>query len=144
MGVVGLPAGPILKCEFAKQFVIWLADIGAPTVAAQEGTTLAALSTGPGYQCRGRNGDSSAKLSEHATGNAIDIDAVILAGKKRVEIAAVADPTSPHYRMLMALRVSACGYFTTVLGPGSNAAHATHYHFDLGRHGKSSNYRICE
>jgi hypothetical protein len=144
IGVVGLPAGPILNCEFAKQFVTWLADVGAPTVAAQETATLAALSTGPGYQCRGRNGDSTAKLSEHATGNAIDIDAVILAGKKRVEIAAVADPSSPHYRMLMALRVSACGYFTTVLGPGSNAAHATHYHFDLGRHGKSSNYRICE
>ena len=44
----------------------------------------------------------------------------------------------------MALRISACGYFTTVLGPGANAAHAEHYHFDLGLHGKSGNYRICE
>ena len=47
-------------------------------------------------------------------------------------------------RWLMALRVSACGYFTTVLGPGANAAHAEHYHFDLGMHGKSGSYRICE
>jgi hypothetical protein len=44
----------------------------------------------------------------------------------------------------MVLRTTACGYFTTVLGPGSNLAHATHYHFDLGVHGKSGNYRICE
>jgi hypothetical protein len=42
------------------------------------------------------------------------------------------------------LRTSACGYFTTVLGPGADAAHASHYHFDLGVHGKSGNYRICK
>jgi hypothetical protein len=31
-----------------------------------------------------------------------------------------------------------------VLGPGSNAAHESHFHFDLGKHGNSGNYRICE
>jgi hypothetical protein len=142
-GVISFPGRPVLNCIFARQFVTWLGDVAAPVVAAHEDAGLAALSTGPGFQCRGRNGDSSAKMSEHAFGNAIDIDAII-AGKKRIEIAAVADPTNPAYRLLMALRISACGYFTTVLGPGSNAAHATHYHFDLGIHGKSSNYRICE
>jgi hypothetical protein len=35
-------------------------------------------------------------------------------------------------------------YFTTILGPGSNASHADHLHFDLGLHGKTANYRICE
>jgi len=28
--------------------------------------------------------------------------------------------------------------------PGSNAAHKNHLHFDLGQHGKSGKYRICE
>jgi hypothetical protein len=42
------------------------------------------------------------------------------------------------------LRTSACGYFTTVLGPGSNEAHKNHFHFDLALHGRSDNYRICE
>jgi hypothetical protein len=31
-----------------------------------------------------------------------------------------------------------------VLGPGTNAAHAEHFHFDVLRHGASDNYRICE
>jgi Extensin-like protein C-terminus len=31
-----------------------------------------------------------------------------------------------------------------VLGPGANTAHANHYHLDLGVHGTSGNYRICE
>lgn len=143
IGVVSLPGNPVLACPFAKQFAIWVADIAAPVVAAHRGAKLEALSTGPGFQCRGRVGEASAKMSEHASGNAVDIDAVI-AGGKRIEIAEVAAVDSPARRLLTALRISACGYFTTVLGPGSNAAHASHYHFDLGVHGKSANYRICE
>jgi hypothetical protein len=143
-GSISLPGRPTLNCVFARQFLTWLGDVAGPVVAAHEDSSLAALSTGPGFQCRGRNGEASAKLSEHAFGNAIDIDGLVTGSKKRIEIAAVSDPASPAYRVLMALRVSACGYFTTVLGPGANAAHASHYHFDLGIHGKSANYRICE
>jgi hypothetical protein len=143
-GNVSLPGKPVFNCIFARQFLTWLGDVAAPVVAAHEDARLAAVSTGPGFQCRGRNGDSSAKMSEHASGNAVDIDSIVLADKKRIDIAQVSDPASPAHRLLMALRISACGYFTTVLGPGSNAAHATHYHLDLGIHGKSGNYRICE
>jgi hypothetical protein len=46
--------------------------------------------------------------------------------------------------LIRTLRTTACGYFTTILGPGSNASHADHLHFDLGLHGKTGNYRICE
>lgn len=143
-GRVLLPAHPILSCPFARQFGVWLADVAAPVVAAHGEAKLAALSTGPGYECRGRNGDSSGKVSEHAFGNAVDIDGITLTDRKRVEIADISYTQHPRARMLTALRVSACGYFTTVLGPGANAAHASHFHFDLGLHGRSRNYRICE
>ncbi|CAN5320170.1 hypothetical protein BH10PSE7_BH10PSE7_42290 [soil metagenome] len=143
-GTVELPGHPVLNCAFALQFTTWLADVAGPTIGAQGEARLAALSTGPGYQCRGRNGDASNRTSEHAFGNAIDVDGIMLADKHRIAIEEVTNPQNAAYRLLMALRISACGYFSTVLGPGSNAAHATHYHFDLGVHGKSSNYRICE
>jgi hypothetical protein len=42
------------------------------------------------------------------------------------------------------MRRAACGWFTTVLGPGADAAHAEHFHFDIARHGNSDFYRICE
>lgn len=144
LGKVELPGRPTLNCAFARQFSVWLSDIAAPATAALAEANLASLSTGPGYECRGRNGDSSAKISEHAFGNAVDIDGITLSNNKRIEIPDVIDKQDPDRRMLLALRTSACGYFTTVLGPGANAAHASHYHFDLGRHGKSGNYRICE
>lgn len=135
---------PTFKCTFALKFSQWVADVAIPVVRDQEDKALTALSTGPGVECRNRNGDTTAKISEHASGNAVDIDQIVLADKSRIAISQVANTNDPHYRMLMALRTSACGYFTTVLGPGSNAAHASHYHLDLGVHGKSGNYRICE
>ncbi|WP_119272551.1 extensin family protein [Taklimakanibacter deserti] len=143
-GEVDFPGEPILNCIFAKRFTSWVSDIAGPVVKAQTGEALAAIATGPGYECRGRNGDGSGKISEHALGNAVDIAAFKLASKESMPVSNVAKTENVESRWLTALRVSACGYFTTVLGPGSNAAHAEHYHFDLGLHGKSGNYRICE
>jgi hypothetical protein len=144
VGRVDFPDGPILNCVFAKRFTTWVSDVAAPVVKARTGEALAALATGPGYECRGRNGDGTAKISEHAFGNAIDIVFFRLASKESIPVSNVIKTGNVESRWLMALRVSACGYFTTVLGPGSNAAHAEHYHFDLGLHGKSGNYKICE
>jgi hypothetical protein len=144
IGRVELPGAPILDCPFARQFIVWVADLAAPVVAALAQANLAALSTGPGYECRARTADPSGKISEHASGNAVDIDGIILTNTRRIEIADVANKQHRDHRLLMALRTSACGYFTTVLGPGADASHEAHYHFDLGIHGKSGNYRICQ
>lgn len=143
-GKVDFPGGPILNCIFAKSFTAWVSDIAAPVVRVHTGEALIAIATGSSYECRNRNGDTTAKISEHASGNAIDIMAFKLADKESLPVANVQKTGNVESRWLMALRISACGYFTTVLGPGSNAAHAEHYHFDLGIHGKSSSYRICE
>ncbi len=143
-GKVDFPSTPVLNCVFAKRFTAWVSDIAAPVVKAHTGEGLAAIVTGPGYECRGRNGDTTTKISEHAFGNAVDIASFRLEDKESMPVANVQKAGHVESRWLMALRISACGYFTTVLGPGSNAAHAEHYHFDLGLHGKSGNYRICE
>jgi hypothetical protein len=143
-GRINFPAEPVLNCIFAKQFTTWVSDIAGPVVKAETGEALAAISTGPGYECRGRNGDGSGKISEHAFGNAVDITSFRLKSRESMPVANVTRTGNVESKWLMALRVSACGYFTTVLGPGSNAAHAEHYHFDLGLHGRSGNYKICE
>jgi hypothetical protein len=145
-GRVAFPAKPTFRCTFALQFANWLSNVAAPLVRVLAGSDLAFIDTGPGYVCRTRNGDMSTatKMSEHATGNAVDIETLGLVDKRQIGIAAVTHEGDPIHRLLMALRLTACGYFTTVLGPGANAAHATHYHLDLGAHGNNANYRICE
>jgi hypothetical protein len=142
--VISLPESPLLNCQYALQFSKWLGESAAPIMATQLNTPLEKVSTGPGYDCRGRNGDTGAKLSEHGRGNAVDVTTFSMKDGKVVNVADAPNTTSPSYTVLRGLRASACGYFTTVLGPGSNSAHATHFHFDLGMHGKSANYRICE
>ena len=113
-------------------------------INTQNNTKLVKVSTGPGYECRGRNGNSSAKMSEHAFGNAVDITTFTTADGKVFQMSDARNPASPVFEVLRGLRTSACGYFSTVLGPGSNEAHAFHFHFDMGMHGKSENYKICE
>ena len=143
-GRITLPEQPLLNCEFALQFSLWLADAAAPGIAARAKSRLAKVATGPGYDCRGRNGDIGAKLSEHAAGNAVDITTLTLDDGKTIQVADAGSESAASYQMLRGLRTTACGYFSTVLGPGANDAHASHFHFDLGRHGKSASYRICE
>jgi hypothetical protein len=141
---IEFPDGPILKCEFAMKFAEWLVDAGAPIVRAQAKSPIAKLWTGPGYQCRGRNGDASGKVSEHGFGNAVDITNFKLEDGRVFEVKDAAKPSSPAYATLKGLRGSACGYFTTVLGPGTNSAHETHFYLDLGKHGQTDNYKICQ
>lgn len=93
---------------------------------------------------RGRNGSTKGKLSEHAFGNAIDILGLTLGGGGKVMVIEFPEANGGRRSFLEAMRTSACGYFTTVLGPGTDEAHANHYHVDLGKHGSSDRYRICQ
>ncbi|HKD27934.1 MAG TPA: extensin family protein [Xanthobacteraceae bacterium] len=43
-----------------------------------------------------------------------------------------------------AVRSAACGWFTTVLSPGADAAHTDHLHVDMAQHGTRDRYRICQ
>jgi hypothetical protein len=144
VGSIALPEAPLLNCRYAVAFSRWLSDSANPLARSKGYRALKKVSTGPGYECRGRNGDSSAKLSEHGRGNAVDITTFTFADGKTIAVSDAGNSSSGAYNMLKAIRTSACAPFTTVLGPGSNAAHASHFHLDLGTHGKSGTYRICE
>lgn len=142
--LVKFPDKPLLTCGFAARFAAWVANEGVPAVRSAKGASLLAVGTGPGFQCRGRNGDASGKLSEHAFGNAVDIEYLKLSDGDTVQVQGSTFGLSSDARLLKDLRSSGCRYFTTVLGPGTNAAHARHFHFDLERRGKKGNHKLCE
>lgn len=137
-GTVKLPDQPILACRFAVEFAKWITANGN----LEKSRHIDVVWTGPGYQCRGRNGDISAKLSAHAFGRAIDIEKFRLSDGSTIVVADALKPASPAFVPLQKLRASACNSFTTVLGPGANAAHESHFHFDLEQ--RKSGYRICQ
>ncbi|MFO1123907.1 MAG: extensin family protein [Methylocystis sp.] len=139
---VELRAKPLLSCAFALQFSDFVKNLLEPLAGGTTKASLVAIETGSGYECRGRNHDSDAKLSAHARGLALDVSAFVFSDGRKIGIDAQPDPQSTAY--VKALRTAACGWFTTVLGPGSDPFHATHLHFDIERHGSSGSYRICQ
>ena len=140
--VIRLPDEPILSCKFVERFGHWLGDLVGPLIAGRLNSDAKAVRTGPGYECRHRNRAEDGKLSAHANGLAIDIMGFELANGQTLTIKPTGDERSRA--TVEALRTAACGWFTTVLGPGSDAAHAEHMHVDILPHGSSDRYRICQ
>lgn len=143
---LGFVETPILACGFAVVLTRRLAEIAIPTALYHLGRPAANVLVGPGYACRPRNQQPGAELSVHAFGIALDIRGFELADGEQVMIGQPdsADRPAPERAFLDGLRTSACGYFTTVLGPGSDPHHEDHLHVDLASHGSSDHYRICE
>ena len=139
---VGLPGQPLLDCQFATVFADYIRLIVAPLGEAMLRARVASIETGPGYQCRSRDHLAGAKISAHAKGLAVDIIAVEFADKRRVPVERQAGAGETAY--FRAMRSAACGWFTTVLGPGADVFHANNMHLDTESHGPSGSYRICE
>jgi len=140
--VVSLPDRPLVDCEFAAVFADYVRLVVAPLGQAMLHAKVAAIETGPGYDCRTQDRIAGAKISAHGHGRAVDFVAITLADKRRVlvERQTGADETS-YFR---AVRTAACGWFTTVLGPGADAFHVSHMHLDIEPHGSTGSYRICQ
>ncbi|MEM7192266.1 MAG: extensin family protein [Pseudomonadota bacterium] len=84
------------------------------------------------YSCRGRNGRTTGKLSEHAFGNALDIAGFTLANGQTVTVVkGWWRGTRREKAFLRDAFAGACREFYTVLGPGSDRAHYNHFHMDL-------------
>jgi hypothetical protein len=134
---VTLKPAAILRCKMASEIADWVRSDIAP-LATGLGSEVSTLEDYDSYDCRGRNGASGAKLSEHGHANAIDVHGFGLVDGRSI---ALTDPVVPHDLRENVLH-SACARFTTALGPGSDGYHEDHIHLDLiERH---NNYRICQ
>ena len=142
VGGLELKPAIITRCEPARALAVWAKDILVPSAKLHLRARPTALTTGDSYQCRTRRGGGEFKVSEHAFANAVDITGVAFADHAAVPVMDRPDSADPARDFQAAIRGGACAYFTTVLGPGANSAHADHLHFDLIQ--RKNGYRICE
>ncbi len=161
LGPVRLLHEAVTNCAMAEalaQFALKADELARKDL----GASLAAIDAGPGYQCRRRNRAATGKMSEHAFADALDVVSFHLSDGRRIAVDAdwphlkaapaegekPAPPAeradTPQARYLTGLHAIACKQFTTVLGPDANPAHRSHFHFDLGCHGRNCTYLICE
>jgi hypothetical protein len=143
-GKVSLAGRATMSCLFARRFTTWVREVAAPLTLAYTDSRLSVIETEGAFVCRTRNNRPGEKISEHAKGNAIDVASFRLENSQSIFVNVGAASPKIYGALIQTLRTTACGYFTTVLGPGSDEAHGEHLHLDYGLHGATDNFRICE
>ncbi|HLH12609.1 MAG TPA: extensin family protein [Methylovirgula sp.] len=135
-GKVKLSPPAIIRASLASAVADWVRDDLAPALDQDK---LTGIEGTGGYQCRSRNRIEGAKLSEHATGDALDLQAFRTEKNKRY---AVDSTEADSVAFLALMKKAACARFSTVLGPGADSFHAHHLHLDLeARHHGT---RLCQ
>ncbi|WP_411032965.1 extensin family protein [Shinella sp. BYT-45] len=131
-----------LRCDTALQLARWMEGSVKPSLeAAMPGEAITGLSQASAYVCRNRNGAEDGKISEHAFGNAVDIAGFTLKSGKTLTVRPADKDATLEGAFQRAITEAACLYFTTVLDPGSDAAHQNHLHLDVKE--RRGGYRYC-
>ena len=130
------PGGLVMQCPLAVRYVIWDRQVLQPAAMATFGSRVARVDNYGSYSCRRIYGQTAttARPSEHARANALDIAGVTLEDGRRVSVAGDWTGEGPRgaegRAFLKRIRNGACRVFSTVLTPDYNAAHRDHLHLD--------------
>lgn len=117
-----------LECETALAAARFFQSAASDLARKHFKSDLVAVRQASGYVCRPINGGKN--LSEHAFGKALDIAGLAFSDETEIEVTQYGDGGEPA-GFLKELRAAACGPFSTVLGPGTNADHEDHFHLDM-------------
>ncbi|WMS42539.1 extensin family protein [Acuticoccus sp. MNP-M23] len=141
VGGIKFSTNATMRCDAARATATWLNSVVVPAAARHMRSAVTSVRVAASYHCRTRRGNGrSNRLSEHAVANAIDISAVTFASGETVPVS-LRRGNSPERKFQAEIRKGACPIFTTVIGPGTNAAHADHLHLD--RAYRRGGYRMC-
>lgn len=124
------PETPTMTCPVAAALELWRTKTVIPAARDIFGAEVVRIEHLGTYSCRRLYGRDDGPWSEHATANAIDISAFVLADGRRISLIDDWDGDEDERRFLRIVRDGACGVFATVLSPDYNTAHADHFHFD--------------
>lgn len=131
---VSYGGGVLLRCQTAVSLILWERHVLQQEAERVLKKKVRAVQSFGTFSCRNVNHQKQGRLSQHATANAIDIAGFTFDDGSN---ASVLKDWNKDERgaFLRAVRDGACRFFGGVLSPDYNAAHANHFHFDMGRWG---------
>lgn len=129
---VALSVPAIIDCTTARALRRWV-ETGVKPIVGNEGGGVASLRVVAHYACRTRNNQAGARLSEHASGRAIDIAGIGLRNGDEITVLTCWN-TPDDGQKLRRMWQAACGPFGTVLGPEADRFHLDHFHFDTAQY----------
>lgn len=127
-----IPRGPAVTCRMAAAWALYERHALQPAARRHLGSEVAAIRHLGTYNCRNVNHAASGRRSQHATANAIDLSAFVLRDGREISLLRDWRGEEAEAAFLRAARDGACRFFSAVLGPDYNAAHADHLHLDMG------------
>lgn len=136
---VNISPAAVLSCDMAASLAAWTRRELVPAARFRYWSGVKTIHQGSAYSCRRIEG--SRTMSAHSTGNAIDIMRIELNNGSDINVRKPGLFSFRQRGFLNTVRADGCQYFTTVLGPGYNAAHWNHFHFDLMK--RRNGYRAC-
>jgi len=125
------PGEASMQCPLAIGTYIWMREIDKLAVQ-QLGSGLKNIHHFGTYSCRRQNGNNSGLWSEHAYANAWDIASFELQDGRIVSVLKDWGGDKDRQKFLRGVRDEACNIFRVTLSPDFNAAHADHFHVDMG------------
>ena len=128
-GGIDVKPAATLNCQMALAVARWSKDELNPSARLRYLTSVKTIHQGSSYSCRRIRG--SRTMSEHSKGNALDIMRIELRSGKEIGVRKPGFFSFREKGLLNNVRADACGYFSTVLGPGYDRDHKDHFHFDL-------------
>ena len=137
------PEGAEATCAVELGLVRWAEQTVQPAAKSQFGVAVDWIEHFGTFQCRHIANSRTGRWSEHATGNAIDVSAFVLADGRRIVVRSDwPQPDTPQGRFLRRVRDGACTEFGTVLSPDYNAAHFDHFHLD--QEVRPMGWQVCD
>ncbi|MBB3963199.1 extensin family protein [Rhizobium metallidurans] len=132
-GNIGVRPAATLNCQVTLAFAKWVKNELAPSARYRYWSGIKTIEPLGGYSCRRMNNSRQKynPMSEHSRANAIDVGKFVLKSGQEIDVRKKGLFSFREGRLLQAVRSDSCKYFNTVLGPGSNAEHWNHFHFDL-------------
>ena len=140
IGSVKMQPAATLTCAMAQTFSRWTKKELVPAARFRFFSGVNTIHQGSSYSCR-KIADGRGVLSEHGKGNALDIMRIELNNGKDIDVRKKGIFAFRQRGFLNTVRADGCEYFSTVLGPGYNADHANHFHFDIKQ--RRNNYVAC-
>jgi len=127
--------GLAMTCPMIAALAVWERHDLQPAAQSLLGTRVSRIEHFGSYACRNVNNAASGRRSEHARANAIDVAGFHFEDGREVSVLRDWDNGGTEGTFLQQVHEAACGRFASVFGPDYNAAHANHFHFDMGGFG---------
>ncbi len=119
-----------MTCVQTAVLYSWERHVARPASVEILGSPIARIESYGSFSCRNIAGTD--RKSQHAFANAVDISGFRLEDGRLINVETHWDNGGPEGEFLKEVHKGACRLFSVTLGPDYNAAHADHFHMDMG------------